>query len=348
MRSRVTILSIILTQLLCFAALADDVRDGIEALDRKDFNRALQLIRPLAQSSNPFAQWLLGDMYKDGEGLPKDMKMALDWWTKAASKGLADAQLSLGDSYAAGQGVPENWSEAVKWWREAANQNLPRAQTGLGLALYSGHGVQEDKAEAAKWFRKAADAGQTQSQAMLSRMYAFGEGGLKQSFVEAYKWVLIAGDEGKQLTVMQRGMLEAALRISDRREATRLAEQWKFKKGKIKDPPPPHVRDEDVPTTYFINALQLSAKCSSAIAADVAWCDAYIAGVVDTLGGRRQLDDDAKDVRLCFQEKQLSNRNAREVVNKTLALALEDKSSPVAKGPAVGSVIAGILVYFCK
>jgi TPR repeat protein len=324
------------------------IRDGVEALDRKDFKRALQFIRPLAASGHPFAQWLLGDMYKNGEGLPQDMKMALNWWTQAAAKGLPDAQLSLGDSYAAGQGVPENWSEAVKWWRKAADQNVPRAQTGLGLALYSGRGVQEDKAEAAKWFQKAADAGQTQSQAMLSRMYSFGEGGLKQSLIEAYKWVLIAGDEGTQLTVMTKSMLEAALRTTERQEAVRLAAQWKFDKGKAKNPPPPPERDEDVPTSYFVNAPQLSAKCTSAAAADLAWCDAYIAGVIDTLGGRRNLDDDAKDARLCFREKKLSNRYAREAVNKALAMTLEDKSSPIAKSPAVGSVIAGVLVHFCR
>ena len=56
MRSLVMIFLIILTQLLGFPALADDIRDGIEALDRKDFNRALQLIRPLAEAGNPFAQ----------------------------------------------------------------------------------------------------------------------------------------------------------------------------------------------------------------------------------------------------------------------------------------------------
>ena len=50
MCSLVMIFLIILTQLFGLAALADDVRDGIEALDRKDFNRALQLIRPLAES----------------------------------------------------------------------------------------------------------------------------------------------------------------------------------------------------------------------------------------------------------------------------------------------------------
>ena len=40
MRSLVMIFLITLTQLLGLAALADDIRDGIEALDRKDFNRA--------------------------------------------------------------------------------------------------------------------------------------------------------------------------------------------------------------------------------------------------------------------------------------------------------------------
>lgn len=332
------------------SAEKEDMRRAIEALEQKDFNKAVALVRPHAQSGNPFAQWLLGDMYANGEGMPKDIRLALDWWTKAALQGLSDAQLSLGDSYAAGQGVAEDWSEAVKWWRKAADQNLSRAQTGLGLALYSGRGVQENTAEAAKWFQKAADAGDVQSQVMLSRMYAFGEGELKQSFEQAYKWLLIAGDAGSQLAdqVMTKGMLDAALRPTERRDAKRLAEQWKFERGKVKNAPPPPVRDEDVPLSYFINATQLSAKCSSSTEADLAWCDAYIAGVVDTLGGRRQLDSDAKDVRLCFQEKRLSNRGAREAVNKALALSLEDKSSPISKTPAVGNVVAGILVYFCK
>nr|WP_249149332.1 sel1 repeat family protein [Bradyrhizobium manausense] len=347
----VILLLITLAQLSTSLAIADDIRDGVEALGRKDFQRALQLIRPRAEAGHPFAQWMLGDMYKNGEGgLPKDAKMAASWWAQAAAKGLAEAQLNLGDSYAAGEGVSENWKEAVKWWRKAAEQNIPRAQTGLGLALYSGHGVAEDKAEAAKWFLKAAEAGDVQSQAMIAHMYALGEGSLKQSFVDAYKWVLLAGDDAKQVPgfAMTKGMVEAALRTTERHEAVRLAQQWKFEKGKVKNPPPPPVRDEDVPTTYFVTAPQLSTKCSSTAPSELAWCDAYIAGVLDTLGGRRNLDEDAKDARLCFQGKRVSNRDVREATNKSLRLTLEDKNSPIAKSPAVGSVIAGVLVYLCK
>jgi TPR repeat protein len=108
MRSLVMIF--LIAQLHVSGAMADDIRDGIEALDRKDFKRALQLIPPLAKSGDPFAQWLLGDMYKNGEDLPQDTKMALSWWTQAATNGQPDAQLSLGDSY---RPIAEAGAEAV-------------------------------------------------------------------------------------------------------------------------------------------------------------------------------------------------------------------------------------------
>ena len=47
---------------------------------------------------------------------------------------------------------------------------------------------------------EAGDHDEPQAQAMLARMYFMGEGGLTQSFMEAYKWVVIAGDAAKQLT----------------------------------------------------------------------------------------------------------------------------------------------------
>lgn len=343
---------VVISSLLALPALGDgpqdDIRSVMESIERKDFKEALRLVRPLAEAGHPHAQWILGSMYKNGAGVPHDMKTAIRWWIQAAEKGFADAQLSLGDSYVSGQGVAEDWNEAVKWWRKAAAQNISRAQTGLGLALYWGRGSAQDKVEAAQWFLKAADAGQTQSQAMLARMYCFGEGGLKRSSVEAYKWLLIAGEEGKELTLMTRPAIEMTLGATDKKEAIRLADKWKFEKGKIKTPPPPPLRDEDIPTFFFLNANQLASRCSSVDVANLAWCDAYIAGVIDTLGGRRNLDNDAKNVRLCFSEKKITRQLARDAVNEVLSMTLEDKSSPVANGPAVGNVVAGILVNFCK
>jgi TPR repeat protein len=54
--------------------------------------------------------------------------------TKAlAEQGVATAQYNLGVMYADGDGVPENGAEAVKWFRKAAAQGDADAQYNLGV-----------------------------------------------------------------------------------------------------------------------------------------------------------------------------------------------------------------------
>ena len=84
------------------------------------FVPALMLVVPwvLAQDSEKFqevlsraeqgdasAQFNLGQMYKDGEGVPKDLAEAAKWWRKAAGQGHADAQFELGYAYKRGRGI---------------------------------------------------------------------------------------------------------------------------------------------------------------------------------------------------------------------------------------------------
>ncbi len=49
----------------------------------------------------------------------------------AAEQGDAAAQYNLGTLYFNGQGVPKNYAEAEKWFRLAANQGNAMAQTAL-------------------------------------------------------------------------------------------------------------------------------------------------------------------------------------------------------------------------
>jgi Sel1 repeat len=338
---------IAMTALSALPALGDQLQDAIEAWNRKDFRRAVQLVRPLAEAGNPSAQGLLGDMYNSGDGVAKDAKEAVKWWTRAAEKGEPVSQLNLGDSYAAGRGVQENFAEAVKWWRKAAEQNITRAQTGLGLALYQGRGVRQNKAEAAKWFAKAADKNDVQAQAMLSSMYFQGEGGLAQSVVEAYKWALIAGAAAEGILMPPKILIEGAMRAAQKNEAIHLAEQWKFDKGLTKTPPGPIPADDT--GVYFVKLRQLAPKCSGTSASDLAWCDAYIAGVIDTLGAnRKSLKEDAENARFCLRKKTVSLTQARQAVGKVIAMIQEDSNSPLLDAPAPNSVIAGVLTHLCE
>ena len=167
-----------------------------------------------AEAGDASAQYNLGVMYRNGNGVPKDDAEAVKWYRKAADQGHADSQLSLGDNYAAGHGVPKDDAEAVKWYRKAADQGNAAAQYNLGFIyekgffLTTGQDVEEilrliekggsfpkDYAEAVKWYRKAADQGSAIAQNNLGEMYYNGAG-VSQDYAEALRLFLKAADRG--------------------------------------------------------------------------------------------------------------------------------------------------------
>ena len=127
------------------------------AYQRGDYATALIFLRPLAEQGNPQAQYTLGYIYAEGEGVPKDDGEAAKWYCKAAKQGNADAQNEIGIMYAAGRGVPLALAEAAKWFRKTAEQGHVGAQSNLGLMYYIGEGVPQDLVQAYMWF-KIADA----------------------------------------------------------------------------------------------------------------------------------------------------------------------------------------------
>jgi len=112
-----------------------------------------------------------------------------------ADKGIAYAQFNLGVMYRNGEGVPENDAEAVKWYRKAADQGDAQSQGNLGFMYDNGFGVPENHAEAVKWYRKAADQGSALAQYNLGFMYATGEG-VPENNIRAYVWWSMAKTQG--------------------------------------------------------------------------------------------------------------------------------------------------------
>ena len=123
-----------------------------------------------AEKGDAVAQFNLGRMYSDGDGVAKDEREAVKWWRKAAEQGYAKAQYNLGWGYMNGRGVAEDGREAVKWYRKAAEQGLKEAQCTLGVCYKSGIGVAKDEYEAVKWYRKAAEQGHENAKEALKRL----------------------------------------------------------------------------------------------------------------------------------------------------------------------------------
>jgi TPR repeat protein len=73
-------------------------------------------VRTLAEQGDAEAQFALGTMYRDGQGVTRDYEEALRWWRKAAEQGVVDAQYALGNIYAGGTGIARDNVLAYMWY----------------------------------------------------------------------------------------------------------------------------------------------------------------------------------------------------------------------------------------
>lgn len=130
---------------------------AIDAYDEGDYTSAFQYFADSAEAGDANAQFRLGRMYEDGEGIPQHYRKAEQWYREAAKQGLDDAQHRLGLMYAEGRGVEQNDNKAVSWYRKAARQGLADAKFSLGLMYFEGRGVERNYTEAGQLFNEAGN-----------------------------------------------------------------------------------------------------------------------------------------------------------------------------------------------
>ena len=136
-------------------AAAGPLEDGMAAYQGKDYAKAAELWQPLAEKGDATAQFYLGTLFAEGQGVTRNDATAFMWFQRAANQGNAIAQYNVGASYAAGTGVAQSYPDAAKWFRRAADQGMVFAQVNLGLLYAAGNGVPQDNIEALKWLELA-------------------------------------------------------------------------------------------------------------------------------------------------------------------------------------------------
>lgn len=95
---------------------------GMLALGRGDYAEAYYYWLPLAEKGYTEAQYHVGWLYANGNGLAVNIEQALTWWMRAAEQGHADAQFAVGLAHTTGEGLKMDLHEAVKWFLRAAHQ----------------------------------------------------------------------------------------------------------------------------------------------------------------------------------------------------------------------------------
>jgi uncharacterized protein len=181
---------------------AGPIEDAESAYQREDYALAERLFRPLAEQGDAQAQFCLGVMYRNGEGVQPDTQ------------------------------------EAVKWFRKAAEQGSFLAQSDMGRRYSYGWGVLKDEREGVKWFRKVAEQGDSSSQHALGARYEMGWGfwGISKDFIRAHMWysVAVAGMSGsaKKMVMKDRDHVASRMtaeQIEKAQEMARRCQETKFK-----------------------------------------------------------------------------------------------------------------------
>lgn len=125
---------------------------GLICYASQDYAQAAASWRKAAEREHSKAQFFLGSLYKDGQGVPQDYTQAAIWYRKAAEQGDVLAEYTLGVAYNLGQGVPQDHAQAVVWHRKAAEQGNACGQYSLAVSYTLGQGVTQDYTEACFWF----------------------------------------------------------------------------------------------------------------------------------------------------------------------------------------------------
>ena len=186
------------------------------------------IVRALAVTGDPAAQFELAVRYGDGKLLSRDLKLSKEWFEKAAAKGVVPAQYRLGALYERGIGVPKDSAQAKIWYQRAADAGNARAMHNLAVLAADTADGKPNYAEAISWFRRAAEFGVKDSQFNLAILYARGMG-TPANMTEAYQWFAAAAAQGDEDAAKKRDDVGARLPPNDLARAKALSAAFKPK-----------------------------------------------------------------------------------------------------------------------
>ena len=152
------------------------------ASDSSDVVSGLYWLKIAAEENYALAEYKLGEIHRDGIVLPRDLRRAAFYLSRAALHGHRAAMVAMADLAAE---LPGDLAQRV----------------------------------ATAWYREAALYGDARSQAILAERFADGIGGDKKS-TEAYFWFSILALKGDQLAASRRSQLfdlidQQTLRVLD-------------------------------------------------------------------------------------------------------------------------------------
>lgn len=103
------------------------LEEGLVAFEAKDYTKAFELLKPIAEQGDAEAQCIIANMYHLGLGLGLDRNgsEAIRWYISSAEKGYGVASNNLAEIFRVGScNVAPDQAEAEKWYHKAREQGF--------------------------------------------------------------------------------------------------------------------------------------------------------------------------------------------------------------------------------
>ena len=180
----------------------DDILQGVETCGRIwsvvcDDNLPLGLrdegverLRAQAERNDPYAQLLLGRLYRDGPLVTPDWVEARYWFEQAAQE-LSGAQYALGKLLLADDAEVHDREQGIRWLTRATESGHEFAAYRLAKEFLK----DGNTAEALPWLTASAEAGSPYAEYLLGKLYWEGED-IPQDMGQAVYWLTQAAEPG--------------------------------------------------------------------------------------------------------------------------------------------------------
>ena len=223
------------------------LRAGLESYPAGDAATSVAALRYAAEGGEPLAQWKLGRMYADGDGVDRDDAKAYDYFSRIvdhfaeedpdprersmAANAFVAVGLYLRDGLTTAKIQPD-LDRAFDLFRYAATYfRNADAQYHLARMYLDGTGVKRDLRQGVNWLELSARKGHPQAQALLGRMMFDGEAGGAAQRARGLMYLTLARDAvsgagSEQWIVDSHARALASASEADRKAAVALLEGY--------------------------------------------------------------------------------------------------------------------------
>ena len=210
--------------------MSDDIQqnldEGLKAYYAGNYAVALSSFEKMAVMRDPVGLHLLGSLYYQGLGVPRDLAKAAEFYTQAGEQDYPPSLANLALMYNEGDGVPKDVQKGLDYCVRAAQAGDPQSQFNLGQHFRR----EEDYEQAALCYRAAAEAGVVGAQNEYGLLCLQGHG-VQADYIEAYAWISLSARAGNPSALKNFEQLKSALHPDDLEQAEDLAADYATRYG---------------------------------------------------------------------------------------------------------------------